>query len=161
VEKKRMGVNGQFVFPKDGELYKKFERLDYKLAWIEECGEYLQMCIRGTDGEYFESQNSKFDKADCYAEEHCTTEDIFLRNIELTGDVKKDKVPMRDLHAQLKADGLQENKKKFKSWMCAYIDTKYKAGNVVYKNVCNVGEVRGIRLKDMCVQMGGEFDQFS
>jgi len=59
----KAGVHAAYVFPKDPNLVDKFEQRDYKLAWIEICAEYLQMCVESmaTVGQYFpplESENT-------------------------------------------------------------------------------------------------------
>jgi hypothetical protein len=152
IQRKRMGVNGNFIFPKDPELYKLFDRLDYKFAWIEECAEYLQMCTNDS-GVYFESLNSKFDRRDIYLQSHPSTEDLLLAQIEVTGNIL-DRVRVRDLHTVLKTEGLQENKKKFLSWLISYTHTKYK-GRVVHKKKDNIADVCGIRLRDTGAFTGG------
>jgi len=158
----KAGVHAAYVFPKDPNLVDKFEQRDYKLAWIEICAEYLQMCVdsMATVGQYFPPLESEHVSRDMYAEDNQSPESIFERVLEVTGD-NTDTISADYLYPRFKSENYAQSKKKFKDWMRKYAK-KIESSGVLFVYAHNKPYLRGVKFRDvdMGVQGGVDLAQF-
>jgi len=143
-------------------LVDKFEQRDYKLAWIEICAEYLQMCVdsMATVGQYFPPLESKHVPRDMYAEDNPSPESIFERILDVTGE-KTNTVSADYMYPRFKSENYAQSKKKFKDWMRKY-GKSIESRGVLFVNAHNKPFFRGVKFRDvdMDVQGGVDLAQF-